>query len=41
MRISLTRINKTISLIIEDGVQITSPLHLAIVSDQGPHEQAN
>ena len=39
--IALIEINKTASLIFEDGVQITSPSHLAIVSAQGPHEQAN
>lgn len=41
MHIALIGIDKTTSLIFEDGAQIISPSHLAIVYAWAPHEQAN
>lgn len=38
LHISLIGINQTTSLIFEDGVQITSPLHLIIVYARAPYE---
>lgn len=39
LHIYLIGINKIASVILEDGVQITSPIHLKIVHAQAPHEQ--